>query len=114
MLASSALRARVAAVLSFDRASSRLLSLEHAWKRPEAPFGSFIAASCWRLRHEIRGNTALLAAAVAASALVLLFFAIDTLRNDAGTFVAIVVMLALAVVLDSLWKRSRAHRQVGA
>jgi hypothetical protein len=56
----------------------------------------------------------LLAAAVAASALVLLFFAIDTLRNDAGTFVAIVVMLALAVVLDSLWKRSRAHRQVGA
>jgi amino acid transporter len=68
----------------------------------------------YRLRREIRGNTGLLAAAVAASALVLLFFAIDTLRNDPGTFVAIVVLLALAVILDAVWKRSRTHRQVSA
>src|SRR4029079_15525894 len=38
----------------------------------------------YRLRREIRGNAALLATAVAAAALVLLFFAIDTLRNDPG------------------------------
>lgn len=68
----------------------------------------------YRLRREIHANRVLLAAAVAASALVLLFFAIDTLRNDPGTFVAIVVMFGLAVVLDAVWKRSRAHRQVSA
>jgi hypothetical protein len=68
----------------------------------------------YRLRREIRGNAGLLAAAVAASALVLLFFAIDTLRNDPGTFVAIVVMIGLAVILDAVWKRSRAHRHVSA
>ena len=68
----------------------------------------------YRLRREIHANSGLLAAAVAASALVLLFFAIDTLRNDPGTFVAIVVMFGLAVVLDAVWKRSRAHRQVSA
>ena len=59
----------------------------------------------YRLRREIHANTGLLAAAVAASALVLLFFVIDTLRNDLGTFVAIVVMIGLAVVLDTVWKR---------
>jgi peptidoglycan/LPS O-acetylase OafA/YrhL len=68
----------------------------------------------YRLRREIRGNAALLATAVAAAALVLLFFAIDTLRNDPGTFVAIVVMLGLAVILDAVWKRSRAHSQASA
>ena len=68
----------------------------------------------YRLRREIHANTGLLAAAVAASALVLLFFVIDTLRNDLGTFVAIVVMIGLAVVLDTVWKRRRDHRQVSA
>jgi amino acid transporter len=68
----------------------------------------------YRLRREIHANAGLLAAAVAASALVLLFFAIDTLRNDPGTFVAIVVMIGLAVVLDAVWKRSRARRRVSA
>jgi amino acid transporter len=68
----------------------------------------------YRLRREIRGNAGLLAAAVGASALVLLFFAIDTLRNDPGTFVAIVVLLGLAVILDAVWKRSSARRQVSA
>ena len=37
----------------------------------------------------------------------LVFFAVDTLRNDAGTFVAIAVMISLAVVLDAVWKRAR-------
>jgi hypothetical protein len=40
----------------------------------------------YRLRRETHANTGLLAAAVAASALVLLFLAIDTLRNDPGIF----------------------------
>lgn len=41
---------------------------------------------------------------MAATAIVLVFFAIDTLRNAPETFVAIA---ALAVVLDLVWKRVR-------
>jgi hypothetical protein len=38
---------------------------------------------------------------------VLVFFAVDTLRNAPQTFAAIVVIAALAVLLDFLWKRAR-------
>jgi hypothetical protein len=38
---------------------------------------------------------------------VLVFFAVDTLRNAPQTFAAIVVIVALAVLLDFLWKRAR-------
>ena len=48
-----------------------------------------------------------LLAAIAATALVLVFFAIDTLRNAPETFIAIVAMAVLAVVLDLVWKRIR-------
>ena len=44
---------------------------------------------------------------MAATAIVLVFFAIDTLRNAPETFVAIVAIAALAVVLDLVWKRVR-------
>jgi hypothetical protein len=37
--------------------------------------------------------------------LVLVFFAVDTARNAPETFTAIIVITALAVVLDLLWKR---------
>ena len=50
---------------------------------------------------------------VAGSAIVLAFFIVDTLRNDPGTFVAIAVMIGLAVVLDAVWKRAR-DRTAGA
>ena len=49
-------------------------------------------------------------AAIAVSAIVLVFFAVDTLRNDPATFVAIVAIALLAVVLDVVWKRSRPAR----
>ena len=45
--------------------------------------------------------------AIAATAIVLVFFAIDTLRNAPETFVAIVAIALLAVVLDLVWKRVR-------
>jgi hypothetical protein len=38
---------------------------------------------------------------------VLVFFAIDTLRNAPQTFTAIVAIALLAVVLDIVWKRAR-------
>ena len=49
-------------------------------------------------------------AAIAATAIVLVFFAVDTLRNSPETFSAIVVITALAVVLDFVWKRMRPAR----
>lgn len=44
---------------------------------------------------------------MAATAIVLVFFAIDTLRNAPETFVAVVAIAALALVLDLVWKRVR-------
>ena len=46
-------------------------------------------------------------AAIAATAVVLAFFAVDTLRNAPETFAAIVGITLLAVVLDAAWKRVR-------
>jgi amino acid transporter len=61
----------------------------------------------YRLRDQIHGRRAVLALAVAAAGFVLLFFVVNTLRNDPATFAAIAVLVALAVVLDFLWKRVR-------
>ena len=44
---------------------------------------------------------------IAATAVVLVFFVVDTLRNAPQTFVAIVAIAALAVILDAIWKRVR-------
>jgi hypothetical protein len=44
---------------------------------------------------------------MAATAVVLGFFAVDTLRNDPETFGAIVAMTLLAVGLDVVWKHVR-------
>ena len=49
-------------------------------------------------------------AAIAVTAVVLVFFAVDTLRNEPETFVAIVAIALLSIVLDLLWKRSRDAR----
>jgi hypothetical protein len=38
---------------------------------------------------------------------VLVFFAVDTLRNAPETFAAIVAIAALAVLLDAVWKHMR-------
>ena len=47
---------------------------------------------------------------MAVTAIVLAFFAVDTLRNAPETFGAIVAMTLLAVVLDVVWKRVRDRR----
>jgi hypothetical protein len=49
-------------------------------------------------------------AAIAVTAIVLAFFAIDTLRNAPETFAAIVAIGLLSAFLDFLWKRSRSAR----
>jgi hypothetical protein len=49
-------------------------------------------------------------AATANTAIVLVFFAVDTLNNEPETFIAIVAIALPAIILDLLWKRSRGAR----
>jgi amino acid transporter len=60
-----------------------------------------------RRRSETGARDAVVLLGVAATAIVLVFFAVDTLRNTPQTFAAIVVIAALAVLIDFLWKRAR-------
>ena len=66
-----------------------------------------VGISAYRLRAEIGAHVAIVLLALAATAIVLAFFAVDTLRNAPETFVAIVAIAGLAVVLDLVWKRVR-------
>jgi amino acid transporter len=61
----------------------------------------------YRLRSTIGANARIVLVAITATAVVLVFFAIDTVRNAPETFAAIVGIVALAVVLDLVWKRVR-------
>ena len=70
-----------------------------------------VGASGYRLRRETGSLGAIVLTAMATTTIVLIFFAIDTLRNAPETFVAIVCVTALAVVLDLVWKRIRGPRQ---
>ncbi len=65
-----------------------------------------IGLSGWRRRHDTGSSPVVVLAAIAATAIVLVSFAIDTLRNAPQTFTAIVVIAALAVVLDELTRRA--------
>ena len=61
----------------------------------------------YRLRAETGASSVVVLIGMAATAIVLAFFAVDTLRNAPETFGAIVAMTLLAVVLDLVWKRLR-------
>lgn len=66
-----------------------------------------VGIAAYRLRTEIGARAPVVLAAIGATAVVLVFFAVDTLRNAPETFSAIVAIAALAVVLDLVWKRVR-------
>jgi amino acid transporter len=66
-----------------------------------------VGASGYRLRSQTSASGAIILAGMAGTAIVLVFFAVDTVRNAPETFVAIVAIALLAVVLDVVWKRSR-------
>ena len=61
----------------------------------------------YRRRADTGSHGAIVLAAIAVTAIVLVFFAIDTLRNAPETFAAIIAILLLAIVLDFIWKRRR-------
>jgi hypothetical protein len=66
-----------------------------------------VGAAGYRLRVETGSNVLVVLAALAVTATVLAFFAVDTLRNAPETFVAIVAILIFAVVLDTIWRLVR-------
>jgi amino acid transporter len=66
-----------------------------------------VGISGYRLRSETGALGAIVLLGIAATAIVLVFFAADTLRNAPQTFVAIVAIAVLAVILDTVWKRMR-------
>ena len=70
-----------------------------------------VALAGFRRRADTGANTVIALAAIGVSAIVLGFFAVDTLRNDPATFVAIIAITVLAVVLDALWKHTKHSRE---
>jgi amino acid transporter len=66
-----------------------------------------VGVSAFKLRHETGSRAPIVVLGIAATAIVLVFFAIDTVRNSPETFFAIVGIALLAVVLDVVWKRAR-------
>jgi amino acid transporter len=66
-----------------------------------------VSIAAFRLRRETGSNTAILLAAIALTVVVLAVFAVQTLRTEPQTFVAIVGILLLAICLDLVWTRIR-------
>lgn len=69
-----------------------------------------VGVAGYRRRAEIGASSPMVIAAIAVTAVVLVFFAIDTVRDAPETFAAIVVIGLLAILLDAVWKRSRDAR----
>ena len=61
----------------------------------------------YRRRADTGSQALIVLAAIAVTAIVLAFFAVDTLRNAPETFTAIVGIALLSVILDFVWKRAR-------
>jgi amino acid transporter len=66
-----------------------------------------VGAAGFRRRSETGARGWIVLLGIAATGIVLVFFAVDTVRNAPETFVAIVAIALLAVVLDLVWKRVR-------
>jgi peptidoglycan/LPS O-acetylase OafA/YrhL len=67
----------------------------------------FIGIAGYRRRADTGSRAAIVLAAVALTGTVLVFFAVDTLRNEPETFAAIVAIVALSVLADLVWKQVR-------
>jgi amino acid transporter len=66
-----------------------------------------VGVAGYRLRATTGARGPIILLGIAVTAVVLGFFAVDTLRNAPETFAAIVAIAALAVVLDAAWKHFR-------
>ncbi len=66
-----------------------------------------ICAAAYRLRSSTGSNLVLILLASAVTAVVLVAFSIDTLRNAPETFTAMIAIGVLAVVFDAVWRARR-------
>jgi amino acid transporter len=66
-----------------------------------------ICAAAYRLRSNTGSNLVLILLASAVTAVVLVAFSIDTLRNAPETFTAMIAIGVLAVVFDAVWRGRR-------
>ena len=66
-----------------------------------------VGTAGYRRRADTGSNVVIVLAAIAVTAIVLAFFAVDTLKNSPETFVAIIAIAVLAVVLNALTIRGR-------
>jgi amino acid transporter len=66
-----------------------------------------VGVAAYKRRADTGAIAAIVLTAIAATAVVLAFFAVDTFRNSPETFTAIVAITLLAVALDFIWKRMR-------
>ena len=66
-----------------------------------------VGVAGYRRRADTGSQALIVLAAIAVTATVLAFFAVDTLRNAPETFSAIVGIALLSVLLDFVWKRAR-------
>ncbi|MFL6021115.1 MAG: amino acid permease, partial [Gaiellaceae bacterium] len=64
-----------------------------------------VGVAGYRLRRQTGSNTAIVSLAIGVTAIVLISFAIDTVRNAPQTFTAIIAILVLAAILDH-WTRA--------
>jgi len=69
-----------------------------------------VSVAAFKLRRETGSRTSILVAAIVLTVVVLLVFAVQTLRNEPETFAAILGILVLAVGLDLVWARLRNRR----
>jgi amino acid transporter len=65
----------------------------------------FVGIAGWRRRADTNSNPVIVAVAIAATGMVLGFFAVDTLQTVPETFTATIVLGLLAIVLDALVRR---------
>jgi amino acid transporter len=73
-----------------------------------------VSVAAYKLRAETHAHGAVVVAAIAATAVVLVVFAVDTARTAPETFTAMIGIVALAVVLDALWSWRRGSRERAA
>ena len=73
-----------------------------------------VALAGYRLRADTGANAIIALAAIGVTAIVLVFFGVDTASNEPATFVAIVAIVVLAVVLDFVWKRGHPTTNEGS
>jgi amino acid transporter len=64
-----------------------------------------VGAAGFQRRADTGSNPVIVLAAIGVTTVVLAFFAVDIVRNDLGSFIAILAIAAAAVVLDQVFRR---------